>query len=595
MNLSNIETSLYKPAVFAAKILAVIFFTALVLMTAVFPIFENVTIALPVRVGIASANGKPIAGLEVKQLVYDNDGTWKEKPMAPAGGGSWYADKEGWLQTIKVYLPAASLNQITGINVHIGGREFAYTGDEIGQNWRTEKNGGVIALLSPPALRAATSRISRFRPYINWPGDGTFFAAAALRIILVLLGLLALLSVIMAVNSKRAKFAGGWEAVKRFCSKYQKLILSLAIVLGVAARVAVSLLGYDFDMESIAIIGHILQHGGNVYVETYRYNYGPIWFNIIGLLDKLVNYNFNGLKLSISIFLTCVDLGIFFVLLKKFGKVPAVIFFLNPISIIISGYGRQFNNVAVLAAMLAAVIYGDDFIAGFSKRKFLGLIMLGISITTKHVFFAYPFWLAVKQRGVKEKLTALFLPVAIFFASFLPYAKNSTTQIIHHVFLYQSMGGTAVMRSLKLVLGESRGGALGFLLLLLALTVFGIAFKKYSNLKSVLLYGLVLLLFTNSIVNEFFVIAAVGAAVFFNGFFVLFLLVAGGFVASGMLGWFPWPHSLPGLALSSILLWLGFFQLMAANFQFNFKNTKWGKFLQAQGARLFVKTPNQNL
>jgi hypothetical protein len=591
----NIENSLYKFANLTVKILSVIFFIALVLMSGVFPIFENATIALPVKVGIISANGKSIAGLEVKQIAYDNDGTWKEKLMAQAGNGSWSAEKEVWLQAVKVYVPAMNLNQITGINVQIGGREFIYTDDQVGQNWQVGKNGGAATLLSPQALRAGSSRVSRFQQFINWPGDGQFIATAALRVLIAILGLFLLLCAVIGLNSQRYRFAYWWAGLKGFFTKYQQLVLPLVIILGVAARIGLSFTGYNFDMESYAIVGRILQHGGNVYIETARYNYGPIWFNIIGLLDKLVNYNFNGLKLAIPIFLTCIDLGIFAVLLKKFGKVPAAIFFLNPVSIIITGYGRQFNNVAVLAAMLGALIYGEDFIAGLSKRKFLGLVMLGISITVKHIFFVYPFWLAVKQRGLKEKFTALVLPVAIFFGSFLPYVKTAKHQILQNVFLYQSMGGTAVMRSLKLVFGEAYGLYLGFLLFLIALAVFGILFKKYSNLKSVLLYGLVLLLFTNSLVNQYLVIAAVGAAVFFNGFFALFFLVAGGFVASGMLGWFSWPDSLPGLALSSILLWLGFFQLMAANFQLNFKNTRWGKFLQTQADRLFIKTPNQNL
>jgi hypothetical protein len=515
--------------------------------------------------------------------------------MAQTASGSWFADKAVWLQALKVYFPASSLNQIAQIDVQIGKQKFSYAGAQINKDWQAAKIGTELSLRSPSGMRSASSRVGRFKPFINWPGDGQFIATALFRAFIAIVGLFLLLWAAIGLSTQRRRFALWWNGLRNLFAKHPKLILFLVVLLGVAARIWVSLLGYNFDMESWAINGYILQHGGNVYFETYRYNYGPIWFNVVGLLDKLVNYNFNGLKLAITIFLTCVDLGIFYVLLKKFGKLPAAIFFLNPVSIMITGYGRQFDNFAVLGALLGAIIYGDDFLTGFSKRKFGGLLMFGISITIKHIFFAYPFWLAVKQRGLKEKLTAFFLPVLIFLGSFLPYVKVARAQIIRNVFLYQSSGGTAVLRSLKLVLGEARGGALAFLLFLGALTVFGILFKKYSNLKSVLLYTLVLLLFATSLVNQYLVIAAAAAAVFVNGFFVLFFLVAGAYLVSFMLNWFAWPGSLPGLAAAALMLWLGFFQLIAANYELSFKNTKLGKFLETQAGKLFVKTPNQNL
>ena len=261
----------------------------------------------------------------------------------------------------------------------------------------------------------------------------------------------------------------------------------------------------------------------------------------------------------------------------------------------ISGYGRQFDNFAVLAALLGAIIYGENFAVGLNKRKWLGLLIFGISITIKHVFFAYPFWLAVKQKGIKEKITALFLPMLIFLASFLPYIKAAKAQIIRNVFLYNSSGGTAVLRSLKLVLGEAHGASLAMLLFLIALAIFGILFKKYSNLTSVLLYSVILLLFASSLANQYLAIAAAAAAVFLNGFFLLYFLVAGAYLISYMLNWYAWPANLQGLALPILMLWLGFFQLMFANFSLNFKTSKTGKFLQTQAAKLFVKTPNQNL
>ncbi|MEO8285124.1 MAG: hypothetical protein ABI670_01660 [Chloroflexota bacterium] len=44
---------------------------------------------------------------------------------------------------------------------------------------------------------------------------------------------------------------------------------------------------FNFDIESYTIVAGIMRHGGNVYVETDRYNYSPIWFNVLNILSYL--------------------------------------------------------------------------------------------------------------------------------------------------------------------------------------------------------------------------------------------------------------------------------------------------------------------
>jgi hypothetical protein len=49
------------------------------------------------------------------------------------------------------------------------------------------------------------------------------------------------------------------------------------VAIGVGLRIWVSTLGYNFDFESYAVVASIIDSGGNVYAETHRYNYGPVW------------------------------------------------------------------------------------------------------------------------------------------------------------------------------------------------------------------------------------------------------------------------------------------------------------------------------
>lgn len=65
------------------------------------------------------------------------------------------------------------------------------------------------------------------------------------------------------------------------------ILLALVIVIGVALRLALPLLGHNFDVESYRIVADIMGDGGNVYAETSRYNYWPIWFLIVHWLDML--------------------------------------------------------------------------------------------------------------------------------------------------------------------------------------------------------------------------------------------------------------------------------------------------------------------
>src|SRR5438067_1863227 len=69
-----------------------------------------------------------------------------------------------------------------------------------------------------------------------------------------------------------------------------RLLFAAAFVAGVAARLMLPRLGFNFDAVSYRIVGDIVTSGGNVYAETQRYNYGPVWFLILGALHWVASF-----------------------------------------------------------------------------------------------------------------------------------------------------------------------------------------------------------------------------------------------------------------------------------------------------------------
>ncbi len=113
------------------------------------------------------------------------------------------------------------------------------------------------------------------------------------------------------------------------------------VLVGIFLRFFVMTKGHNFDFESYCIVGKIAGNFGNVYAETYRYNYGPIFFCVLGLLYRISAFTNNPtiiFRILIVSILTLADLGIMGFIAKKYSKKKALIFFLNPVSIIITGY-----------------------------------------------------------------------------------------------------------------------------------------------------------------------------------------------------------------------------------------------------------------
>jgi hypothetical protein len=271
--------------------------------------------------------------------------------------------------------------------------------------------------------------------------------------------------------------------VLKFASRSRLSPLALPILfLGVTARYVVSSRGYNTDFYLWEVFARIVQTGGNVYVETPGYTYGPVWFLILDVLWQiaLVFANHENVFRHLIIgLLSFADIGIAIVIWKKFGGLPAAFFFLNPVSIIISGYHNQIDNVSILLALLAVIVFGEDFSKPINLRKLCGLLFMGLSLMTKHVFFAFPLWLAVKQKGLFQKGLVVALPVSVFLIGFVPWWAVGHEGIVNNVFLQQSVNNAPFWTWYLPKIIQEFLPARTFFFLAMGLGAF--AFKRRSN------------------------------------------------------------------------------------------------------------------
>lgn len=305
-----------------------------------------------------------------------------------------------------------------------------------------------------------------------------------------------------------------------------KLYILALLFVGVAVRFWAAGWGYTYDMESYEIVAKIVLSGGNVYAETTRYNYGPAWFLLLSMLYHVAQWfsdPFMVFRYSIVALLSGVDIALFFFLKRQFSLIAGLLYFLNPISIVVTGFYSQFDAIPLLLGFYSMALYGKDGPLIRTKQKILGLFLLGLSLIFKHVFFIFPIWIAVRQRPFIDKIIALCLPVGIFFLSFLPFIKDGFLGIVNNVFLYLSFHNSPLWHifmpdSLKLYINE-------YVFFLLPLVAGAFIFRKKHAVDALMHYGMILVIFSLAISEQYFIYVLPFISVYFNSFFLLFTFV----------------------------------------------------------------------
>ena len=197
----------------------------------------------------------------------------------------------------------------------------------------------------------------------------------------------------------------------------------------------------SYDLESYYLVAKIVRQGKIVYQETSRYNYLPLWFWIIHFLD-LISLKFKiSLALLIKTFLFLIDLTLALILYifekqKQKTHFPSIsiIYLFNPLTILISSYYAQFDNLMLLTFLTACYFL---FIKNY-QQPWAGLLTgLSISIKPIPLIFLPLFWQLRSQ--FKNKLTLILSIIAIPLSLLLPYLIQSPIGIWQHLILYSGI------------------------------------------------------------------------------------------------------------------------------------------------------------
>lgn len=227
----------------------------------------------------------------------------------------------------------------------------------------------------------------------------------------------------------------------------KKRMFAYAIVCSVIVKLVFALLGNNYDVSSYCIVSNIVEQGKSVYAETNRYNYGPIWAWLVAGFGHLANCNTGEqFHVVIAAFLAAVDVIIGLVLADAYSWLAAMVFLLSPISLQVSGYFSQFDNLAVLMALLAWLMIR----AGKARLPAIvgSSALLGVSLVVKHIMFLFPIWLLFWKPLGKLRYRVLYAGIAygIFGSAFLPwwFDPASRAGILRNVFGYRSAYGNSL-------------------------------------------------------------------------------------------------------------------------------------------------------
>lgn len=283
--------------------------------------------------------------------------------------------------------------------------------------------------------------------------------------------------------------------------------LGLLILNGIIIRLCLAYFCYgNYDMSSYELVTAMAQRGANIYAETSRYNYTPIWLHIL-LLLKYIQLKFLGIEFHfiVKVFLCLVDLvTLYYILMIAKSNNLSVIkttlfFFFNPILFLITGYHGQFENLAILMVVIGIFCYLRLQSQPNLKRIFYWIFStLGMMI--KHnIFYQLIICLNYCFKRINIRVILFIFSVLLFFVSFSRYWSLGWEGIVRNVLLYSS--------------SENRYGITSLLpfpllkyLFVLGLCIFPFLIQKEELIKQALLGMLFFLVFTTGMAAQYLVL-----------------------------------------------------------------------------------------
>ncbi len=319
----------------------------------------------------------------------------------------------------------------------------------------------------------------------------------------------------------------------------------MCIFAGIVIRFGLINIGYNFDFESYCIVGEIAAAGKNVYANTGRYNYAPIWFTLLGLFWKISSYFTHNILVFRCFIVGTLTLGDFFItqlISKKAGNFWGIIFFLNPISLIITGYHHQFDNLAVmLGAYAVSCIEKSCHEQNIRREDICGVLLLSLSLITKHIMWAFPLWVLLSTKiNLRKKFLYAFIPPILFLLSFTPYLSEGRNQIYWNVFTYRSFNdfplfGLSILNSWGITIPTIFHKYYRYVFGVLMLAG-GCIFRREDIYKSFLLYTITLVCVSSAMANQYLAIPCMALILLCWKQSILYFVLSGVFLSCSFSG-----------------------------------------------------------
>jgi len=307
-------------------------------------------------------------------------------------------------------------------------------------------------------------------------------------------------------------FIEGSRTAELLVSK-RKTVLTLTLIIlnGLLIRlVMAATFPGNFDMIFFKAASDAALAGDNIYAMTKNYNYTPVWLMVLGGL-KWIQIHFPAVTFEFLVrFFGCVvdTVSLAFLLLIARNEGLSItkttaLFYLNPVSFLITGYQGQFENFAVLMILIGLWVYlklRDPDLSGFWGTALLWVFATAGMIVKHNVFYELIICLNTAIKRYRVKLLLFAVSVCIFLATFIPYWSGGKEGIINNVLLYSS--------------GSQRNYGIITLfefspikyLFIAGLFAFGLFLKSKDIIRNCLLGMLFFMVFTTGIAIQYFVL-----------------------------------------------------------------------------------------
>jgi hypothetical protein len=340
------------------------------------------------------------------------------------------------------------------------------------------------------------------------------------------------------------------------------VLLAVGFAAALAMRaVFLSAGGVNYDTASWQFVVGILERGGRLYEETSRYNYSPLWAGVLWVLARLARPAGLSLAQAVSIFVLAVDAATAALIWRitaqrgssrESGGLAALLFFANPLSVIVSSYRIMFDGFGILFLLMALSLMERK-----PAAKTSAAVSLALSLLAKHIAWFHPLLFARRREEPRLPWLLAIAPYAVFLLSFAPF-WSQWRGIRAVVFGYRGLDepyGTEFLRSVTWLPLQTT--AILFVLAALA-SVWLLGLAEVELGRASLMLFLVVLLTTPGICPYYFVWpVALGALYPSAGYLVYTIVLTGFFIHSPDMLAQEIPH-LPGWggAWFAVLFWL---------------------------------------